>query len=55
MSNKNQQILCSVASCSFYNKDNRCTLEQIQVAPCGHIHSGAPEEETNCSSYKRKK
>ncbi|MGI5921460.1 MAG: DUF1540 domain-containing protein [Syntrophomonadaceae bacterium] len=49
-----QTIECSVETCSFHD-NNYCTLKSIQVAPCGHINNGVPEDETLCASYERMK
>lgn len=48
-----QRIMCSVGSC-VHNKsqDNLCTLDAIQVSAAAKSDSGAPYDETLCSSYK---
>lgn len=48
------KIYCSVCSCVYNSIDkNLCTLKNIQVCPCKATNSGAPEDETCCSSYKQ--
>ena len=47
-----QRILCSVNSCKYHKgNDNYCTLDTIQVSASAKSDSGAPYDETLCSSY----
>lgn len=49
---KMSKINCSVCSCKFNAPEkNKCTLNTIQVAPCGNCKNGSPEGETCCGSY----
>ncbi|MGE5474932.1 MAG: DUF1540 domain-containing protein [Ignavibacteriales bacterium] len=49
---KCQQILCSVKSCEYNEKGkNVCNLDSIQISPSAKSDSGAPYDETLCSSY----
>ena len=47
-----QTIYCSVESCKYNEKSEHCSLENIEVAPCNHVHSGKAEEESLCRSYE---
>lgn len=47
-----QTILCTVDSCRFNERNEYCSLREIEVAPCNHVHSGKAEEESLCSSYE---
>jgi len=48
-----QRILCSVSSCVHNEaKGNVCSLDTIQVSAAAKSDSGAPYDETLCSSYK---
>lgn len=50
--NKCQKIRCSVGSCQFNNKkENECNLDSVQVSAAAKSDSGAPYDETLCSSY----
>ncbi|MDD4801948.1 MAG: DUF1540 domain-containing protein [Syntrophomonas sp.] len=53
MNKKQQTIHCDVSSCQYHNTSDFCTLNAIRVTPCQHIHNGAPEDETLCSSYEK--
>jgi len=45
--------LCSVSSCVHNEaKGNVCSLDTIQVSAAAKSDSGAPYDETLCSSYK---
>ena len=46
-----QCIHCSVGSCQYHNKENLCSLTDIQVAPKPGCGSGKTDESL-CSSYK---
>ena len=47
-----QSIMCSVGSCIHNEKkSNNCKLEGIQVSAAAKSDSGAPYDETLCSSY----
>jgi len=48
-----QAIGCNVGSCTYF-KDNRCTLQNIQVGFQNNVASGLSEEETQCLSYRRR-
>lgn len=46
------KIKCSVCSCAHnVAEKNECDLNAIQVCPCKNCKTGAPEDETCCSSY----
>lgn len=50
--NKCQKIQCSVKSCEYNVKgENECKLDSIQISPSAKSDSGAPYDETLCSSY----
>jgi hypothetical protein len=47
-----QKIQCNVHECSYNNvDDSMCTLEKIQVTPCGTKGNKTPEDETACAMY----
>lgn len=47
-----QKIQCSVGSCMYNTPENNmCTLSSIQISPAAKAKSGAPYDETLCSSY----
>ncbi len=48
-----QAIGCNVGSCTYF-KDNRCTLQNIQVGASTNMSTGIAEDETLCLSYKRR-
>lgn len=53
--NKCQRINCSVGSCEYNEKGkNICNLDSVQVSPAAKSDSGAPYDETLCSSYTTK-
>ena len=47
-----QKIQCNVNECAYNsNEDSLCTLDKIQVTPCGTKGSKKPEDETACAMY----
>jgi len=47
-----QKIGCDVHECKHnHNQESACTLEKIQVTPCGGNGSKTPEDETACGMY----
>lgn len=53
---KKQKINCSVESCEYNDgKEQKCELEEIEVAPCTDCHTGDAEDESMCRSYESNK
>lgn len=53
---KCQKVQCSVSSCMFNEfSENLCNLDAVQISAATKTHSGAPNDETLCASYKAKK
>ena len=50
----NQTIECDVESCRFNDNCQYCGLDCIKVAACSNCHSGDPEKESMCASYKQR-
>ena len=49
---KNQKINCTVESCVYQDgKNNRCTLQAIQVMPTQDCKTRQPDE-SMCGSYE---
>ena len=47
-----QKIGCNVNECKHNNIDDAsCTLNKIQVTPCGGKGTKTPEDETACGMY----
>jgi len=47
-----QKIGCNVNDCEHNCEDDcTCTLDKIQVTPCGGKGSKTPEDETACGMY----
>ena len=50
-----QTVECSVKSCRHNERGNYCELSHIEVKPTTkHSHTGEPEDESLCGSYKMK-
>lgn len=48
---KGQCIHCNVGSCTYNERQSKCSLESIQVSAKTNVGSGQPDE-SMCSSYK---
>ena len=49
---KSQPIGCKVTSCAYNMSGCDCGLERIEVEPMCGCHTGNPEDESLCGSYK---
>lgn len=50
----NQRINCTVYSCKHNQKNQTCSLPEINVCSCENCSSGLPDDESMCASYKSK-
>ena len=48
---KNQKINCTVESCKYNDRDQKCVLNQITVTPIDNCDTKQPDE-SMCSSYE---
>ena len=54
-STPNSSIRCRVESCQFHMEDKDfCSLNAIQVEPCGCACTGKAADESCCGSYRSK-
>lgn len=51
MEKEKQTINCTVCSCEYQTKDNKCDLKQITVKPYPDCDTGK-KDETICGNYK---
>ena len=49
---KSQTIGCKVTSCAYNMSGCDCGLERIEVEPMCGCHTGNPEDDSLCGSYK---
>jgi len=51
--NPNPSIRCHVSNCAYHcGKDAYCSLQAIQVEPCGGHKSGSRADESMCGSFR---
>ncbi len=50
--NTNPCIQCGVASCSYHDPSNYCSLKKIRVEPISGASSGVSDDESKCGSYR---
>ena len=49
-----QRINCTDNSCRHNEKNNTCSLAEINVCACKNCSSGLPDDESMCGSYKHR-